>query len=233
MRAHVEQIWLQYNADLEGEFGFMYVDVKRLVSTAVGIMIEPVELALKLSWMMGDRRATIEEVTHDWHEINSREEELWNTRAPLQAKYTRVRLTEETIRAVVMDRLHANLAYVRRFFPLWDQWPSDAQLGTASLFWALGAGLDKTRPAFVRAANRGDWLLAKLHAHLNESGNAGVAPRNRKQELCFDNASTVATRGLDPVLLFWPNGAPREDDLHTTALKALELGIARDTNPKA
>lgn len=232
MRAHVEQIWPAFNEDLEGIFDFMYVDIKRLVSTGMGIMIEPVELALRLEWMMGDRRATVEEVVHDWNEINSREEELWNVFAPNQAKYTRVRLTEDGVRRATKERLDVNIAYVKRFFPNWDLWPSDAQLGTASLFWGLGAGLDKTRPAFVRAANRNDWVTAKMHAQYNDTGNESLKKRNRKQALCFDNAQTVMDRNLDPVLLFWPNRAPKDDSLHTTALKALELGIGRDPNPK-
>ncbi len=227
MRPHVEQIWPAFNEDLEGIFDFMYVDIKRLVSTAMGIMIEPIELALKLQWMMGDRRATLEEVAHDWNEINSREEQLWNVFAPGQAKYTKVRLTPEGIEAIVRDRLYANIAYVKRFFPNWDLWPSDAQLGTASLFWGLGAGLDKTRPAFVRAANRGDWTTAKMHAHMNETNNKSIAARNRKQDICFDNAQVVMDRNQDPVLLFWPNRAPKEDDLKTLADRAVALGIAR------
>jgi hypothetical protein len=234
MRAHVEQAFLKaYSPDLEGEFPFMYIDTKRLVTTATGVMIEPVELALKLEWMMGARRATAEEVVHDWNEINSREEELWNVFAPNQAKYTKVRLTSEGMEAVVKRRLDINIAYVREFLPNWDLWPSDAQLGTASLFWALGAGLDKTRPAFVRAANRSDWVTAKMHAHINDTGNKSLQERNRRQELCFDNAQVVMDRNLDPTLLFWPNRAPKEDDLHTTALKALELGIARDPGAKS
>jgi len=34
---------------------------------------------------------------------------------------------------------------------------------------------------------------------------------------------------LDPAALWWPNVAPREDTLHTLAVKALDLGIARDS----
>lgn len=235
MRPHVVQMFPRYSVDLEGICDHMYVDRKRLVTAGVGNLCEPIQLALRFPWMMGERRATVEEVTADWHAINSREEQLWNTVAAKQAQYTRVRLTEDAIDAMVLRQLTANINYAREnFFPLWDTFSSDAHLALASTMWALGAGIDKRRPGLVRAANNGDWVAAKHHAHLEESNNPGVIERNRRQDICFDNAATVATRGLDPELLFWPNRAPKEDDLRTMALKAVELGIARESEkPKA
>lgn len=233
MRPHVVQIWLAFNGELEGRFPHLYIDRRRLVTTGVGNLCEPEQLALRLPWMLGDRRATIEEVLADWHTINGLEDKLWNTVAAHQAQYTRVRLTEAAIDALVLRQLMANIEYAREhYLPMWDSLPSDAQLALASAMWALGAGLDKTRPALVRNANQGNWLACKHHAHLEEQGNPGVAPRNRRQEICFENAQTVKERGLDPSWLWWPNSTPRDVDLKTLATRALELGIARGSEPE-
>jgi hypothetical protein len=231
MRPRAEGQWIGFNEDLENRCPFLYVDTKMLVTCGIGNLVNTVDAALRLTWMMGDRRATVQEVSDDWHAIWSRRAELANTVAIKQAPYTNVRLTNETIDALVMHQLRANIAYMRKFFPQYDEWSSDAQLGTNSLAWGLGAGLDQTRPEFVTAANRGDWAAAKLHSHLNETKNKGVIPRNAKQRICFDNATTVVRRGLDPAPLWWPNTVPPDADLRTLALKALELGIARESKP--
>jgi len=232
MRPRVKQLWMQFNADLEGVFDFFYVDVRGLITTAMGNLCEPIELALRLEWMIDGRRATIEEVVRDWKIMDERSHELAHVYAPHQAPLTRVRLAPGAIEKIVFHQLDLNIAYMRdHFFPQWDDLPSDAHLALASEAWALGAGLDRRRPGLVRAVRRGDWAAAKREAHLDDAGNESLKKRNARHDLCFDNAATVTARKLDVALLFYPNRAPPEDDLEKVAVRALELSLARDSDP--
>jgi hypothetical protein len=164
--------------------------------------LNPIELALRLDWRIGERAATQAEIRDDWQTIKALGP--GNRTARSQAPLTSVRLTQAGSDALVRRRLEANVAYIRKFLHNWDDAPADAQLGTASLCWAIGAGLNKTRPAFVDAFNAGDWLQCKQHARIRSDNNPGVIGRNRDQERCFDNACTVAEHGLDPAILHWP-----------------------------
>jgi hypothetical protein len=80
--------------------------------------------------------------------------------------------------------------------------------------WAVGAGLNDTRPAFVAAFNRQDWPACKAHGKIKETNNPGVIGRNRDQERCFDNSSIVSDGGLDAGVLHWP--ATRIDPVTVT-----------------
>jgi hypothetical protein len=238
VRSNVEHIFPQFSGALEGTFACPYSDVRRLITTARGALIDPVERALPLEWYIGDRRATEEEIRNDWRTIKDQalrmsDAKLQHWTATEQAPLTSIRLRAEFIDALTLRQLRANYAYIEaHLMPGIGEFPADAQLGVSSLAWALGAGFDKVVPPrteFVAACNAGNWLVAGAHARLRESGNAGVVARNKQQDLCFSNAATVKVRGLDPAALWWPNACPKEDSLKTLAVKALELGLAKDS----
>jgi len=235
---NVEHIFPQYSIDLEACFLSPYSDVKRLVSTGVGFLVDPIDRCLALEWWIGDRRATGREIIDDWHAIKDRalkmsESDLQRWTATMQAPLTSIRLRPDYVEQKTIQKLRANFAYIETHLihGLSDA-PADAILGCMSLAWAAGAGFNLTNPPrteFVAAFNAGDWLSAGAHARLRETGNRGVIERNKRQDLCFQNAATVAARGLDPAALWWPNACPKEDTLNTLAVKAVALGIAHDS----
>ncbi len=238
MKPNVEHVFTQFTDGLEGTFASPYSDVKRLLTTGRGHLIDPIERALPLEWYIGNRRASETEVRDDWHMIKDRamrmsDEDLQRWTAFEQAPLTSIRLRAEFIDALTVRQLRANYAYIEaHLMPGIGEFPADALLGVMSLAWALGAGFDKTNPPrteFVAACNAGNWTVAGAHARLRESGNKGVVARNKQQDLCFSNATTVKARGLDPAALWWPNACPKDDTLKTLAVKAVELGIAKDS----
>jgi GH24 family phage-related lysozyme (muramidase) len=123
------------------------------------------------------------------------------------APFTSVRLSTAGINLMVQSKLLANEKLLRSYFPGWDGFPADAQLGICSMAWALGAGFPKTFQNFARAVNAGDWLGAVATCKIKEAGNAGVVPRNEANRLCFGNAATVLAHGMDPNVLHYPNAA--------------------------
>jgi GH24 family phage-related lysozyme (muramidase) len=217
-------MWRQFSDPLEGVCLFPYLDIKRLCTTATGVLIKTIEHTLKLPWTIDGRSATEAEVRADFDALHANPDaHRWV--ASKQAKLTRIRLTEETADKLVTQRLNANVEYMRtKLFPgVWDDLGADSQLGLCSLAWAIGAGFNQTRPALVAAVNRRDWLAVKSHAHIKETNNVGVVPRNRQQELLFDNALTVQERDLDPSWLWWPNRCPQDSTLREEAIKALGM----------
>lgn len=238
MRENVAHLFPQVTAELEGVFTNPYSDVKRLITTGAGILIDPLHRCLSHEWWIGDRRATPQEIEDDWSELKTRanamsDADLQHWTATMQAPFTSIRLKADYVEQLTIRRAHLNFDYItKNLIPGLPNEPADAQLGVLLLSWAVGAGFDRTRPprtAFVEACNAGDWLAAAAGARLNEAGNKGVIGRNKHMALCFSNAATVAARGLDPAALWWPNVCPKTDTLKTVAVKALELGLAKDS----
>lgn len=236
----IAHMFYQFSYDLEGVYSCPYADVKRLVTTGMGHLIDPIERALRLPWRIGERPATEQEIRRDWGTVRRMafertDEEMRRWTATKQAQYTSIRLRSGDIDALTERQLRANLNYVLKLIPKLLEAPADAILGTMSLAWAVGAGFHITKPPrtqFILAANAGDWRAAGAAARLREEGNPGVIERNKRQELCFENAARVVERGLGRSGLWWPNACPKEDSLHTLAVKALELGIAADSTRK-
>jgi hypothetical protein len=206
IRPAVTAAFRGYTERLEGRTRNPYADVKGLVTVSFGCLIDPIGLALRLDWRIGDRAATAAEVRDDWQTVKAIGPN--NRTATSQAALTSIRLSDAAVEALLWSRLAGNAEWLQRhLFPGFSGLSADAQLAILSTAWAIGCDFrhtDPPRPALIAAISAGDWLAAKVHAKLRTIGNAGVIDRNRHQERCFDNAATVAAHGLDPGVLHWP-----------------------------
>jgi len=122
-------------------------------------------------------------------------------------------------------------------------------LAILSLSWAVGPGFNQKFPNWSRSALAGKWSECAVSGQIRMTTadgtfNAGVAPRNVANRLCFENAAFVVQHDLDRSTLHWPNRAsdtisvpPHEDspplsrpstriaqpnDLHALAIAAAE-----------
>src|SRR5262245_57959902 len=126
IRSNVKQLWAQFNEDLEGVYASPYCDVRGLITTAVGCLIDPIHLALALPWAIGDRAANQEEITNDWQALKERKDELSHWVASRQAPLTSIRLRAEEIELLVQRRLAANVAYIEaHLMPGFGEFPAD------------------------------------------------------------------------------------------------------------
>jgi hypothetical protein len=203
---------------LPGHIGitWMYPDVKNLVSTGLGNLIDPVALAIGLPWVRLDGTpATREDIVAEWMRIkNLPPDSKGRTAAQLGHLYakphTRLRLTPVGIEQLVQRKLSENEHVIRTTFPEWEDWPADAQLATHSMAWACGAGI------FNPKAGRAHWpkLTAALHARdfrtaaeecfmPEERTIGGLRPRNIANRVLYMNAA-IAQSHLDPEVLFYP-----------------------------
>jgi hypothetical protein len=201
MHTDVRDLWHLYSEPLEGRVSWMYRDVKGLVTTAVGVLIDPIALAVRLPWRRVDGgSATVGDVAAEWRRVKA-------LPPGLHAAHYRgdVRLTAQSIDDLVQVRLRANDGFLRGTFDAWDDWPADAQLGTLSLAWAVGADLGDW-PKFKTACRARRWRVAAIESQIQATSNPGIVPRNEAQRICFRNAARVERAGpeLKRSNVYWP-----------------------------
>jgi hypothetical protein len=201
----VRDNFLTFTEAFEGRVPWMYLDVRGLVTTAVGNLIDTEEDACRLEWIRPDGRpATDAEIRQEWRRVKGMTELA--LRGPgAAADVTELRLTEADIDALVLRRFDANTRILRRTYAEWDQWPADAQLGCHSILWS-GAffPLDSRWPKFNAAARARDWAAAAEQCHEQDWTNRRSAARNAANHELFVNAAVVEAQGLDATELYQP-----------------------------
>ena len=72
MQSAVRSAWRRFNEPLEGLTDWMYLDIKGLVTTGMGNLIDPIEAALRLTWRGADgSTAAPDVVRHEWSRIKT------------------------------------------------------------------------------------------------------------------------------------------------------------------
>jgi GH24 family phage-related lysozyme (muramidase) len=226
MHQSVRDAFVPFTAPMEGVVRFLYLDVKGLVTTAIGNLVDPMEAALALPLMRPDgTRASREDIAAEWANVKARQD-MRMRGGMAYAAVTRLRLTDEGVRQVVAGKLAQMESYLARRFPEWEEWPADAQLATLSMAWACGPAF--RFPRLEAALRAQDWITAANECRMDERGNPGLRPRNKANRTLYRNAYHVAASGfLGPPLerdrLYWP--AALEDATPT------EAPPAPDTTP--
>jgi GH24 family phage-related lysozyme (muramidase) len=208
IRASVLQHYHEFSEPLEGRVHSMYLDVKGLVTTGVGNLIDTPEQACALPWRhettgkLAERPA----IAQAWRAVKDARPALhWRQYLHLND----LRLSDSDVDALVQDKLLSNARYIQaKHYPRWEDFPADAQLGIMSMAWAVGPGFPAKFGNFTNRVLQEDWLGAKACCHIRTEGNPGIVPRNHANERCFENAALVLTRQLDPAVLYWPGQPP-------------------------
>ncbi len=177
----------------EGVVPFMYLDVKGLVTTGIGNLIDTPDEALSLPWRNADGSlATRMQIAGEWHYVKSRQDmKLGGGMA--YGKVTRLRLDAAGIDLAVSRTLDRMDHQLEARFPEYEDWPEDAMLATLSLSWACGAAFHF--PKLEAALRAQDFVTAAEECSINSVGNPGVVPRNKKNRaLYLAAAEDLATR---------------------------------------
>lgn len=206
MRSSVLPGFMRLTADFEGgqQTNFMYLDGLGLVTTAFGVLIDPVSAALACPWVKPDgSAATQAEVVAAWNRVKSQQN--MKLRGGMAFKpLTNLRLTEEGAQLVVGRKLQQAESAMRRRFPGWDDFGADAQLFALSFCWAIGPAWPTKFPKCAEFYGKRDYLAAAQEAHISEVGNPGIKPRNAANLVLLRNANVVQSGGLHPDRLWWP-----------------------------
>jgi GH24 family phage-related lysozyme (muramidase) len=204
MHPSVLQAFEPFSTKFEGFLPYMYLDIKGLVTTGMGNLIDPIGEALRLPWKRPDGSlASQDEIRAAWNAVKARTD-LAPKFGQAFAGVTTLRLDKEGIEQLIARRLKENEDYLRTKFPGYGTWPADAQLGLHSMAWAMGPGFKF--PAFEAAVNREppDFHAAAAASHMNDAGNPGLTSRNKANFELFTNAARVLEQGGDPSTLYWP-----------------------------
>jgi GH24 family phage-related lysozyme (muramidase) len=193
MAADTRARFVPFTAPLEGVVPWMYLDVKGLVTVAIGILIDPVETALGLPFVKKDgTAATREEIAAEWTHVKA------TTRLAHQGHRaaeheTKLRLTDAGVEQVVFAKLDEMWGALSQRFPEIATWPADAQLATLSMAWACGPWFKfGTLETALRAR---DFATAAGACMISEAGNAGIAPRNKANRELYLAAAKVESGG--------------------------------------
>lgn len=226
MHQSVLDAFVAFSTPLEGSVPSLYADIKGLLTVGIGCLVDPVSLALPLPWVMPDGSpASQAEIAKQWHVVKTQANPRLHWR--FAAGLTTMRLTDAGILQVADDRLKANEAIMRKYFPAWDDMPADAQLCCCSMAWAVGAGFPAIFANFTRLINAGDYGGAIEACGIKTEGNPGIVPRNAANRLCLGNARKAKALAYPVEQLFWP-GAPPEATDPEWALKAeAEAALAK------
>jgi Putative peptidoglycan binding domain len=191
-----------FTVPLEGETPYMYTDVRGLVTTGIGNLIDPIGTALNLPWKHADGSlASQQEVIDAWNTVK----QAWpGVQSAASQKLTNIRLDDNAIADLVAQRLKQNDAILRERYPNYPNWPADAQLGLNSMAWAMGPAFNF--PDFSLAVNKSppDFKSAADLSHMNETGNPGLIPRNQANRQLFLNAAEALARHDNPAKLWYP-----------------------------
>jgi GH24 family phage-related lysozyme (muramidase) len=205
MRQAVRDYFNTFSEKFEGRLPHMYLDVKGLVTTGVGNLIDPIGSALILPWVRktDGTPATAEDIAQEWNDVKSHQE-MAPQGGGAFGSMTQLMITPEAIDNLVLSKLDENERYLKGRFPQYDNWPADAQLGLLSMAWAMGPGF--SFPRFEAAINSRppDFDRAAVESHINDAGNPGLTPRNTANSLLFRNAASAVIRGMPFDTLYYP-----------------------------
>lgn len=194
---------------LEGHCDCMYVDVKGLVTTGRGNLLEPATAAFELPWTVGTNgpAATQAQITTEWLLVKSRQD-LAGKPYPDRRAITTLRLSNDAIDALTNLRLRGNDAILSHRFVGWDSKPADAQFAIHLLAWACGPYF--VFPKLVAAVEAEDYATAADEIAISgEATNPGIVPRNKLTRRLMQSAA----RGLQPFdQLHYLDTAPAADE---------------------
>jgi hypothetical protein len=232
MRPIVLASFVPFTAPLEGVCSWLYCDVKGLVTTAIGNLADPIELALDLPLRHKDgTRATQDEIVAEWNRVKERQD--WRLRGgAIYKAVATLHLDADGIEHVVYRELAEMDQALARHFAGYEAWCADAQLGLLSMAWALGPHFAQGWPRFAMSMRSRDFFLAAEECTISTVGNPGVRPRNERNRVLFRNAAVVARDRMDPDQLYWPRDllldvptlpALHEDDSNPTPTEAIPI----------
>lgn len=156
MRQVVLDTFPTWSEHFEGDVTFFYLDVKRLVTIGVGLLVDPYVPGLDF----GD--ATEDQVCSAWLAVKN-DRTLDPRRGGGQyARLTTVRMTEAGVQSLVRAKMLANEGVLRRYLTNWDSAPAAAQLATMSHAWAFGAVFPPKWPKWTACFCAGDYAGAAL-----------------------------------------------------------------------
>src|SRR5258708_1739922 len=126
MQDIVRDKYSAFTARFEGSVPWMYLDVKGLVTTGIGNLIDSVGAAQSLPWKHADGSpASSAEIADAWQTVKSRQDlKLLGGGNRAFANLSDLRLDADGISGLVQGKLSANEQVLLQRFPAFESWPA-------------------------------------------------------------------------------------------------------------
>lgn len=201
MKQSVSDIFPGFSMRFEGRLNFMYLDIKGLVTTGIGNLIDPFSTAKNLPWRPKaepGRDATPGEIEADWRLVKSDPNRLSQRGGRFFSSLTTLELSDDAVDDLVRHKLSEMEIFLvnRSEFSDFENWPADAQLALLSMAWAMGPAF--RFPKFQAACAVQDFLAASEQSKMNDTNNPGLKPRNIANRQLFLSAVDVQNGLLSP-----------------------------------
>jgi GH24 family phage-related lysozyme (muramidase) len=200
MRDAVPAIWIRYNRDLEGIITSMYADDLGLVTTGMGNLIDPIDLAITLPWKLpGGIPAAAPVIQRAWHAVKNDPKcakSGWKYASQIPAN--NVRLDIADVEDLIEKKLQQHDMFIASRFPDWEARPADAQLAVHSMAWAMGPAFFRKFPKFTLAFGKGDYATCASECKISPE-HGTIVERNRRNKALF----LAAAAGGDPESVSW------------------------------
>lgn len=190
----------------EGTSLSMYLDRSGLVRVGVGMVIDPLSLALRLPFVhrLDKSAATQEEITAAWQAVKQSRapRERGSPGRSVPADLMLLSTTCDRLFARRLERLTEVLAYMVCEFAELPDWPADAQLALIGIGWELGPGFARRGrwPALRAACAARDFKKAAASCQIPEAS----VSRNHAHRHLFTNAANVLSSDKPLSQLFYP-----------------------------
>lgn len=219
MKSAVKEAFPVVSVTLEGYVPYMYLDVKGLVTTGVGNLIDPMNMAMNLPWKLSGQPATQAQIADEWNLVKS------NTtlakHGHLAAKgVTKLRLDKADVEVLVGTVLNRFYGILKHRFPEFDSWPADAQLATLSMAWACGPWFRFGH--LEKALLSQNFTQAAASCAIDTTGNPGVKPRNVMNFSLYRSAAAAKAGKLSPDFAHYTT--PRNEKALQTLLNGVLKG---------
>lgn len=198
MRAIVRSTFVDWSTQFESMLDFLYCDVKRLVTTGLGNLVDSIAAVRGLIFIHKDGRiASQAEIVAYWNAVKH------STLDPKAggaqyATLSDLRIVHTSLDKLIASKLDEMETQLRLSFTTWNDFPADAQLACLSMAWAMGQYFVPKWPHYKAACDAHDWVQAAANCHMSEtSQNSSFHHRNDANVALFVAASTTT----DPELL--------------------------------
>lgn len=208
MRAPVAAAWPAMCSRFEGRTWWHYLDVKYLVTTGLGILLETVAESVTYPWfrISDGEPASPTEIAAEYARVKKLRS-LAKQGGFAYRPSAKLRLPEASIDHALMVTTELFWNGLKKTHPDIESWPADAQLAVMDLAWQNGPGFTAVKrlgkyvwPSTRAALNAQDWNAAAAAV-------PGSGDRHDARVRLFKNAAKVAKAGWDREVL-WDTKAP-------------------------
>lgn len=183
---------MAFTGPFEGRVSHCYLDTEGYVTVGVGCMLPTPQAAIALVWSRrdGGPEPNEVEIADEWMRIHS---SVKGRTAAMYRPLTTMDLLESEIDRLYRKRMNDFGDALERLFPLFPNWPEDAQVASLDMAFNLGsAAIPRHWPKLTEALRAQSWRVAAAESHrpqAHEARNTAV----RALYLSAANAGAIPT----------------------------------------